>query len=103
LQNVVERIVSLTEGNKIKLENLPQEIRGWQTSSPKEETESPVSDIEVATLKAAWRQRLWESDERNEIMAMLSRYKGNVSLTARTMGISRNTLYRKIKYYSIYS
>jgi len=101
LQNVVERIVSLTEGNKITLENLPQEIRDGQAASQQEELISQAGS--ASAVKATWRQRMWETDERNEILAMLSQYKGNVSLTARSMGISRNTLYRKMKQHSIYS
>jgi transcriptional regulator with PAS, ATPase and Fis domain len=102
LQNVVERIVSLTEGRTVTVGNLPREIRDWQPAGTKQVSESSSADNKIAvTWKSEQRRRLQEENERQEILALLSDHKGNVSLTARTMGISRNTLYRKMKQYAI--
>ncbi|MBP2639310.1 MAG: acoR 1 [Firmicutes bacterium] len=101
LQNIVERIVSLTEGTRITRGNLPQEICDCKASITDEMPRPQLQGMIEAGGKAEWRQRLWEEDERKEILALLSGHKGNVSLTARTMGISRNTLYRKMKQYAI--
>ena len=101
LQNVVERIVSLTEGNRITMGNLPQEICDCRAGSVKETAKPPSNVVEISS-KTEWRQRFWQEDERKEILALLSNNRGNVSLTARAMGISRNTLYRKMKQYAIY-
>jgi len=103
LQNVVERIVSLTEGRMVTLDNLPKELRDWQPESIKESNRPVVEEPSGINCMAEWRQRVWEENERKEILVLLSNHRGNVSLTARAMGISRNTLYRKMKQYAIYN
>ena len=104
LQNVVERIVSLTEGRTVTVGNLPREICDWRPAITKEvEGAYPENNIVEVTRRVERRRRLLEENERQEILALLSNHKGNVSLTARTMGISRNTLYRKMKQYAIYN
>jgi transcriptional regulator of acetoin/glycerol metabolism len=39
--------------------------------------------------------------EKNHILRVLDLYGGNISLCAKTLGIGRNTLYRKIESYGI--
>lgn len=100
LQNVVERIVSLTEGRTVTLENLPKEIREWQPDA----TAGYSLHSEQRTFAFSLREErrlLVEEQERQEILAKLSGHRGNVSLTARSLGVSRNTLYRKMKQYEI--
>lgn len=104
LQNVVERIVSLTEGEMVNLINLPKEICNWQPANP-EHSNGPYPDrhtVEPCCGREG-RRFLLEENERQEILTLLSAHRGNVSLTARTMGVSRNTLYRKMKQYAIYN
>ncbi len=98
LQNVVERIVSLTEETRITRENLPQEICDWQDGG----AETAEWKEAEGGCKTERRQRLWEDEERKEILALLEKHRGNISLIARTLGVSRNTLYRKMKQYAIY-
>ena len=43
-----------------------------------------------------------ESLEKSHIENVIKKFKGNVTLAAKAMGIGRNTLYRKIKKYNIY-
>lgn len=103
LQNVVERIVSLTEDRLVTLRNLPKEIADWQPAVDEEKDTSLNPQMDKAFFGREGRHFLLEEHERQEILQLLSNHRGNVSLTARTMGISRNTLYRKMKQYSIYS
>lgn len=42
-----------------------------------------------------------EMDEKKRILACLNEFEGNISMAARKMQISRNTLYKKLKKYSI--
>ncbi|HWR39982.1 MAG TPA: sigma-54-dependent Fis family transcriptional regulator [Patescibacteria group bacterium] len=104
LQNVVERIVSLSEADVVQLIQLPREIRDWQPQKELRTPDdlSPESFLTTDAGRLAWRQRLWQEEEREEILRLLSSNKGNVTLTAREMCISRNTLYRKMKQYAIY-
>lgn len=104
LQNVVERILSLTEGQVVNLENLPLEIRNWRPIDIVETYGSCLERGMVETSGGRDRRRfLLEENEKEEILSLLSNHKGNVSLTAKRMGVSRNTLYRKMKQYAIYN
>ncbi len=42
-----------------------------------------------------------ESIEKNHILKVLNLYEGNITLCAKTLGIGRNTLYRKMGHYGI--
>ncbi|CVK20604.1 sigma-54-dependent Fis family transcriptional regulator [Sporomusa sphaeroides] len=109
LQNVVERIVSLTEGEMVNLINLPKEICTWQPTNPTSPNPDngngfyPARHVVEVCRGREGRRFLLEENERQEILSLLSAHRGNVSLTARTMGVSRNTLYRKMKQYAIYN
>lgn len=103
LQNVVERIVSLTEDRSVTLRNLPKEIADYQLATDKEKDTNLKPQKDKAFYGREGRRFVLEEYERQEILELLSNHRGNVSLTARIMGISRNTLYRKMKQYSIYS
>ncbi|SDF36003.1 sigma-54-dependent Fis family transcriptional regulator [Sporomusa acidovorans] len=98
LQNVVERIVNLTEGLEITLANLPQEILDWH---PHFLASAPVRNIKETLGVRGQHRRIVEETEREEILTLLYTHGGNVSLTAKDMGVSRNTLYRKMKQYAI--
>jgi sigma-54 dependent transcriptional regulator, acetoin dehydrogenase operon transcriptional activator AcoR len=109
LQNVVERIVSLTEGHRLTLENMPQEILRYQPADrhDSEKTADAEGDSSLPGGEASYwreqRRRELEHHEKGKILKLLSKFGGNVSLTAKSMGISRNTLYRKMKQYGIYN
>lgn len=105
LQNVVERIVSLTEGQVVTLANLPQEICNCKAApahSGRERLHFPTSNIVETFCRREQRRRVLDENEKQEILELLYNHGGNVSMTARDMGVSRNTLYRKMKQHSIY-
>ncbi|MDR1702166.1 MAG: sigma 54-interacting transcriptional regulator, partial [Sporomusaceae bacterium] len=91
LQNVVERIVSLAQGNIITLANLPQEIRNFESTGGKY----------AKFTKENYFRSVFEENEKQEIFKLLCTYRGNISLVAKNMGVSRNTLYRKMKHYNL--
>jgi transcriptional regulator with PAS, ATPase and Fis domain len=97
LQNTVERIISLAQGSVISPEHLPQEIRFFKQT--KFSPEKPASTT-VSENRASFRQKRAET-EKHEILFWLRESNGNVSFTAKKIGISRNTLYRKMKAYGI--
>lgn len=98
LQNVLERMVSLSSEDKIALKHLPAEILSRpQSMTPVPDTGKPAA---VSKLRKKRKDIVAES-ERQEIIDLLNKYGGNISHVARTMEISRNTVYRKIKKYNI--
>jgi len=81
LQNVIEKAVILSEGKALKVEDLSLET-------------SVRRDVISAN------QTLEEAEEKT-IRDTLSRCGGNLSLVAKELGISRPTLYSKLKKYGI--
>ena len=83
LQHAVERAVILGEGRLILPEQLNLSARTAQTETP-----SPTP-------------RTLEETEREAVKQALDYCKGNFSLAASRLGISRQTLYNKIKRYGL--
>jgi len=86
LENIIERAANLCDDGVIKPHNLPDEL--------KQKTRIIVSDV----YGNANRLREMESVC---IYSTLKKYNGNCTLTAKELGISRTTLYRKLKHYNI--
>ena len=80
LQNTIEKAVILSEGDMLKDEDLSLEAKNNKASGP------------MHTLGEA---------EEQTIRSTMARCKGNLTLVARELGISRPTLYSKLKKYNI--
>jgi DNA-binding NtrC family response regulator len=82
LRNAMERVVALSRGAHVELEDLPEDVR--------------------VALPASWstgQVRTLEELEREYILAVLARNGGNRTRTAQELGIGATTLYRKLKSY----
>lgn len=96
LQNIVERILNLANGQSIGPGHLPEEIL-----SP-HQADMTFTDLSFTSFETRKNEKqkireLLDINERQEIISKLLAANGNLSQTARDMGISRNTLYKKIK------
>jgi DNA-binding NtrC family response regulator len=92
LENAIQRAVALCEGSLIRAEDLPRPMRERSMpliDSPRDEGLRVPDDWTLEKLERAYIER------------RLGRNKGNVSQTARQLGISRSTLWRKMKQYDI--
>jgi len=88
LRNVLRAATALCEGNRIRLQDLPLELK-----STAGETESATaSEAEFNALDFA---------ERDALLRVLEEMHWNVSRVAKSLGLSRNTLYRRMKRYGI--
>ena len=83
LKNTIERLVVMTEGNSISIEDLPENIR-LVSSTTAEGTEVILSGV-----------------EKKHILKVLHEKQGNKTLAAEALGISLKTLYNKLKVYHI--
>ncbi len=93
LQNVIERVVSLTTSRTISLNDLPEHVR--------ENTgESDLLNLSNLTLKEA-RRRWMEKFEKKYLIDLLKLSRGNISQVARRAGVNRMTVYRMLKQYNI--
>jgi DNA-binding NtrC family response regulator len=85
LQNAMERAVALTRFDEITVEDLPARIRRYEASDVVVAAHDPS---ELVTL---------EEVERRYIHHVLEAVGGNKTLAARTLGLDRSTLYRKLQ------
>jgi two-component system nitrogen regulation response regulator NtrX len=80
LRNVVERMAILTSGERIGIESIPVEIRHYREAPAK-------SSVHEAKLSA----------ERDHILKALGEANWNVSGAARTLGMERTNLHKRIR------
>ena len=91
LRNVVERAVVLAEGDEIDVPALPHRLSG-ATAAP-----GPI-DAALAELPyTEARDRALEGFERSFLGAALERHGGNVSATARSLGLHRQSLQKMLR------
>jgi DNA-binding NtrC family response regulator len=111
LENCVERAVALGNGQIIDLGDLPPAIATGATAGgalPSPAERPTVLDPDLAAAQAALepsRVPLSTTDlediERATIQRVFEQVKGDKALAGRMLGISRATLYRKLKRYNI--
>ena len=99
LRNALRTGSALCRDGIIRASNLPQEILDTEThqapAAPEAPTVPAVSDARVTAAEGAASGALCEA-ECAALLRELERMRWNISRTAQTLGISRNTLYRKI-------
>jgi len=112
LENCVERAVALGNGTSIDLGDLPPSIARLDSSVSRPASESApelVSDLAVAgemsSVESPAAVPLSTTDlediERATIRRVFEQVKGDKAIAGRMLGISRATLYRKLKRYNI--
>jgi len=92
LENLVERLIVLNRKSLIGVKDLKPYLGSTQREAQTGSTET------VSTSHG--RLRRLEAIEREEIRKALAICNGNVSHASKMLGISRNTLYRKMKQFS---
>ena len=89
LENCVERAVALGSQNTIDIHDLPPAIRRLSDDSPATIEPSQMNSTDLEEL------------ERETILRVFEQTNGDKALTGKMLGISRATLYRKLKRYNI--
>jgi len=95
LRNAIEHALVMGSGKWLSLSHLPSYITSPFTVEPKRETEDetpPPSDLDELTLDGV---------ERKHIEAVLRLCDGNKQRAAQLLGISRSTLYEKMRSYGL--
>ncbi|PTR01943.1 transcriptional regulator of acetoin/glycerol metabolism [Paraburkholderia sp. GV068] len=99
LRHVLQMAIALCDGQPIRCEDLPVEVtqREPEVASPAapQAAAQPAphadDDPDLSALNAI------QLNERETVLAMLEENRWNVSNVAKALGISRNTLYRKMR------
>lgn len=101
LENVVERMVNIANGSSLGIEHLPPEIRKPNLSE-NQEIMPRAEQNGITIYEARMNDRQVRSEEeRQRIIELLHKHRGNVSKVAREMGLDRSTIYRKMRNYQI--
>jgi transcriptional regulator of acetoin/glycerol metabolism len=87
LRNVLRTLAALCDGGRIGLEDLPAMIR-------------QVRPVTVATIEAPSEYPL-DDAERLALLNALEQQRWHMTHTAEQLGVSRNTLYRKLRKHGI--
>ena len=87
LRNVIERAVALTRFDQLTVEDLPEKIRDYRSSQVILGGDDPGELVPL------------EEVDRRYILHVLESVGGNRTLAARTLGLDRKTLYRKLRQY----
>jgi len=95
LRNMIERLVILSKGLEITVDNLPPSFRRGPATAPERQ-------VNTSTPEASWMtcpdfREARAIFEREYLAKRLAEFQGNVKKTAEAIGIERRHLYRKIK------
>jgi transcriptional regulator of acetoin/glycerol metabolism len=105
LRNVIRTALAICEGGLVELHDLPSEIRDWQPSParplPVPGAAAPTPPAEPAADSLETGGNPLAVAERAAILRAIESNRWNMSSTAAQLGMSRNTLYRKMKRHGI--
>jgi DNA-binding NtrC family response regulator len=91
LRNALERAVVLADGERIEVTDLPVQISETRVSLPA--AEAVAADVPFVQA----RERAVDAFERTYLTAALEKHDGNVSATARFLGMHRQSLQKMLK------
>jgi two-component system, NtrC family, response regulator HydG len=100
LRNVIERAVVLSGGDHIGVEDLPASLRG---DRPVEVEQPRVSSLSEPAIVPNSRSlvAIREGAEQERILQALAKHGNNRVQTAKDLGVSRMTLYKKLHKYGL--
>jgi len=92
LENTLRRAFILCEGNAITAGDLPPRVRG-EVEEYKEETDAPSEELKLADVVKEAVTRV----EKRMIASRLAQYHNNRTATANSLGVTRKTLFTKMR------
>lgn len=100
LRNVIERMVVLADGDRLTIADIPDEITKVEAIIPTVTTVAPIANTSSAAPTEKNANSLADA-EKNAILNALEKSGYNKTKAAERLGISRRTLHRKLKEWSI--
>jgi two-component system, NtrC family, response regulator AtoC len=98
LENTICRSMILCEGDTLTVADLPGRVRG-EASEGMASPRSDLARLSLATAVAEATERL----EKMMIVSRLAEHRGSRTATAESLGISRKTLFNKMRQYGLSS
>jgi transcriptional regulator of acetoin/glycerol metabolism len=97
LHNVIRTALAICDGGVVRRIDLPREIREAETL----QTTPPAQDTHAVTAKGPGSANPLQVAERAALLSVIEDCHGNMTRVALQLGMSRNTLYRRIKRHGI--
>src|SRR3984957_20249824 len=98
LRNVIRTALAICDGGVGRQIDLPREIR--EQGAPSAAVAAPVASAAPAAVASAAANPL-QAAERATLLSTIENCRGNMTRTAELLGMSRTTLYRKLKRHEI--
>jgi DNA-binding NtrC family response regulator len=95
LRNALERAVVMADGDQIRINDLPPQLAADRAAIPP--AEAVAGDVPFMEA----RERAMDAFDRAYLTAALARHDGNVSATARFLGVHRQSLQKMMKRLSL--
>ncbi len=105
LRNIIENAIVFTNGNTITEDCLPKHITEYHENSEEvleksKESKNRSSNFTIEESRN-FDMKLRDELEREQIIRLINEFNGNISQVAKQVGLSRTTVYRKIRKYKI--
>jgi transcriptional regulator of acetoin/glycerol metabolism len=104
LRNVIRTALAICDGGVVRLIDLPREIREPHHTSASVATVAPVASTAAAPTESEPLETCanpLQAAERAALLRVIEKCRGNMTHAAEHLGVSRNTLYRKMKTHGI--
>jgi len=96
LRNVIRTALAICEGGVVREIDLPREVREWSGGN-RDANAAQAADAAAGTTAA----NPLQAAERAALLEAVRACGGNMTRAAERLGVSRNTLYRKMKQHAI--
>jgi two-component system nitrogen regulation response regulator NtrX len=108
LRNAVERLMIMTPGESVRVEDLPVDLRSGESSTPRPQVASPEPAAVASAPKADTQgvgagtlREFKDAAERAYLVQKLRENNWNISKTAEIIDTPRSNLYKKLEQYGI--
>jgi transcriptional regulator of acetoin/glycerol metabolism len=92
LRNLIERLALLSDGEFVRVRDLPEEVTSGSLGFPSCALPSPGGSAPVPASSDCL-----EDAKRRLIDQAIAESKGNISIAAKRLGVARSTIYRRIR------
>ncbi len=107
LRNTVERVLIMTPGDVVRIEDLPQDVRGDVPMMAQAEPETVAAAVssgpqpQAPSVSAGTLREFKDAAERAFLVQKLRENNWNISKTAEVIDTPRSNLYKKLEQYGI--
>ncbi|HWQ74937.1 MAG TPA: sigma 54-interacting transcriptional regulator [Syntrophomonas sp.] len=96
IQNLTERLVHIDNDGIIDLNDIPQEIIGTM-STKLQRREQPMPALSEEIVDKDQLNKILSREEKERLVNLMLKHKQNITKVAADMGVSRTTVYKKLK------